>query len=271
MASSSRFSLSAMILGYLLVAGGIAIGILLVAQVGIKSEAAAYLALAIGGAIGGAIAATASEGKTVIEPAIGGGLVVLTLVGVFAGTNAGAILWHVAKDELIRQVAIAGGAAAVGALVGAVAAEKLSARHPDGSLAWIVIIAVAALGACMVSLFVLAGAMARGAEGDSELAGTFFAAMGLGSLLTGLAAGAAAPRRVLLPTLVGVLAGVMGFYLLIAALPGVDNDKRGEAAAGFAIIGVGCGLVAMLGTAVGWALVGKRRAARSDDAVRALA
>lgn len=271
MPSSSRFSITAVILSYLLVAGGIAVGILLVAQIGIKSEAAGYVALALGGAIGGAIAAVASEGSTVIEPAIGGLLVVATLVGVFVGTDAGAFLWHVAKDQIVRQVAISGGAAAAGAVAGAVAAEKLGPRHPDGSLAWIVIIALAALGACMASLFVLVGAIARGNTGDGEMAGTFFAAMAAGSLLTGLAAGAAAPRRVLLPTLLGVLVGVMGFYLLIRALPGGRSDKQGEAAAGFAIIGFGCGLIAMIGTALGWKLIGKRRSSSTDEAVRALA
>ena len=80
---------------------------------------------------------------------------------------------------------------------------------------------------------------------------------GPGGTLSGLSAGAMAPRRILLVAFAGSVAGVMAFYLLARALPNTKDDD-GAAAAGFAIIGVGCGLVTLLGAAIGWAAVGRR-------------
>lgn len=270
--AQNRFSIAAVFLSYLLVAGGIALALVLVGQIGVTGEAVVYGALALGGAIGGGLAARASRGSTVVEPAIGGALVILTLVGVFVGTEAGAFLWHAAKDDIVRTVAIAGGAAAAGAILGAVAVEKKFAGHSTSSVAWLFFTAFAMLGACVVAFIVLLGAIVRGAADDDSLAAAYLGGMAVGSLLTGLTIGASAPRRVLLINLLGVLAGVMGFFLLIISLPSFDGDgEAGKAAAGFVIIGIGCGLIAMLGAAIGWALVGKRHARAADQTSSAFA
>ena len=188
---------------------------------------------------------------------------ILTLVAVFVGTEAGAVLWHVAKNEIMRTVMIAGGASAAGAILGAVLAEKVATGHAEGGLSWLLLVAVAMLGACFVSTVVLVGAAVRGTSDSDTLAGMFFIAMAIGALLAGLVSGASAPRRILLINLIGVLIGVMGYYLMIVGLPGFasKDGEDGKAALGFAIIGLGCGLIALLGAAIGWATIGKRAAA----------
>ncbi len=120
-------------------------------------------------------------------------------------------------------------------------------------------VAFAVVGACFAAFVVVMGAMMRGETSDGATAGMYFGAMGVGALLSGLAAGASAPKRILGPSYLGAIIGVMGFYLLIRTLPGV-NDDSGDAAIGFAVIGAGCGLVTLLGALVGWKTVGQRHA-----------
>lgn len=265
------FSFGAVLLSYFLVAGGIALALILLAKAKLTGEAPFYGALALGGAIGGAFAARASRGSTILEPAIGGALVIATLVGVFVGTEAGEVLWNAAKDEIVRTVAIAGACAAAGAILGAMAAERLPGAHSQGSAVWLVHVTAATLGACFVATIVAVGFAFHGETDSDTLGGVFFAATAIGALLTGLVIGAAAPRRILGITFLGVVAGIMGFYLLIAALPTTKNDEAGKAALGFLIIGAGCGLLAMLGGAIGWRAVGRRSAAEAEQTSRAFA
>lgn len=266
------FSIGAVLLSYFLVAGGIVLALILLAKSKITGEAPFYAALALGGAIGGAFAARASRGSTVLEPALGGLLVIATIVAIFVGTDAGAFLWHVAKDEIVRTVAIAGACAAAGAVLGAMAGERLPGGHSQGSPVWLLHVAFAMLGACFVATVLAVGLAFHGAaDSDGALGGILFAAMAIGALLTGLVVGASAPRRILLIIFLGVMAGVMGFYLLATMLPNTNSDKAGEAAAGFAIIGAGCGLLGILGGAIGWRAVGKRAAATAEATSRAFA
>jgi hypothetical protein len=254
------FSIASVVLSYFLVAGGVALGLILLTLIKSGGEPAFYGALAAGGAVGGFVAARASRGTTITEPAIGGVLVIATMVGVFVGTDVGEILWHVAAGEITRMVAIAGGSAAAGAIGGACVSEKVFGAHSQSSLAWLLHVSFAVLGACFAAFVVLLGAMMRGQAGDDgATAGMYFGAMGVGALLSGIAAGASAPKRILGVSFLGSIVGVMGFYLLIRALPGVD-DEDGDAAIGFAVIGAGCGIVTLLGALVGWKAVGQRSA-----------
>lgn len=267
MADRGGFSIASVILSYFLVAGGIALGLIAVILAEPGGQAALYGALAAGGAIGGFVAARASRGTTVLEPAIGGVLVILTMVGIFVGTELGQILWAFAEDEVTKYVGLSAAAAAVGAIVGAIVSEKLFGRHSESSLAWLVHVSIAVLGACFVATVVLMGAVIRGEQESSTQAGVYFGAMGLGALLSGLAAGASAPRRLLVVSFIASIAGVMGFYLLFRELPGVNggttaNAKDTDTAAGFAIIGVGCGIVTLIGALIGWKAIGQRHARR---------
>ena len=183
---------------------------------------------------------------------------IASVVAVFVGTNIGSFLWNVAKDDVVKTVGLSGGVAAAGALLGAVVAEKTVAGYAQSSLEWLLLVAFTMMGACIVAFLVTGGVAARGATDDDTLGGVYLGAMVGGALLGGLAIGASAPRRMLLVTFLGSVAGLMGLYLAMATLPNVKNDD--SAAGGFAIIGVFAGLIAIVGAAIGWRVVGKRSA-----------
>ncbi|MCA9678009.1 MAG: hypothetical protein H6709_20695 [Kofleriaceae bacterium] len=256
MTAPSGFSWSSVILSYFQVAGGIAVGMILLVLIGASGEPAVYGALALGGAIGGFAAGRASRGTTITEPAIGGLLVIATIVAVFVGTGFGEFLWHVARGEISRIVLIAGAAAAAGALGGAVVAERVVGGHAASGAEWLAHVALAVLGASIVALVVVMGMVMHGGS-ENASAGAYFGAVAVGTLLSGLATGASAPRRLLLISLLATVVGVFGFYLLMAALPGV-KDKDGDAALGFLIIGAVFGLLTMLGSFIGWKTVGEK-------------
>lgn len=256
----SSISFSSILLSYFLVAGGLAVGLLLFAKLDVASQPAFYGMLAVGGLLGGFVAARGSRDSTIVEPAVGGLLVIASLVGVMVGTDVGELVWHLAKDDIVRVVAFAAVAAGAGALIGALVSERVFPGHTEGAFGWLILVAIAMFGACIVALIVLGGVVVRGSSDDATNGGIYFGAMALGALLTGLACGASAPRRILLVTLVGTVAGVMAFYALFRTFPNVD-EKGGDLAAGFAVIGVGCGLIALVGAVIGWKIVGKRHAA----------
>lgn len=263
MSSRGGFSIASVILSYFLVAGGIAIGLILLTLLKTGGEGFFYAALGVGGFVGGFVAGRASRGTTITEPAIGGILVILTIVGVFVGTSVGEFLWFAAKAQISKTVAIAGVSAAVGAIGGAMVSEKMFGEHSQASAIWLLHVSLAMLGACVVAFLVLASAMLRGHSAEGVQAGTYFGAMGIGAFLAGISAGASAPKRILIVSLLGCVVGTMGFYLLLRGLPGVSKADEGKAAAGFAIIGVGCGIVAMIGAAIGWSAVGKKATYRA--------
>lgn len=255
----SSISFSSILLSYFLVAGGLAVGLLLFAKLGVTSEPAFYGMLALGGVIGGFGAARGSRENTIVEPAVGGLLVIASVVGVMLGTDVGSAVWHLAKDEIVRMIAFAALAAGAGALIGALIAEKLITGHARGQLAWLLLVSIAIFGASMVALIVLFGVMIRGSADQDTNIGVYFGATLLGAFLAGLAAGASAPRRILLMTMLGGVVGMLGFYSLLLSRESVKD--RGNAMAGAVIIGIGCGVVALVGAAIGWRIVGKRHAA----------
>lgn len=259
MGERNGFSWASVLFSYFLVAGGISIGLILLVVMKASSEPLFYVALGLGGAIGGFSAGRASRGTTITEPAIGGVLVILTIVGVFVGSSIGQFLWHAASSEITRVVAIAGAAAAAGAIGGAFVSERAFGEHSQSRVVWLAHVALAVLGACFVAFLVVMAMVVRGESNDDTTAGAYFGAAAVGSLLSGLAAGASAPKRLLLVSLLATVVGILGFYLLLTALPGV-KDGGGEVALGFAIIGLGFGLVTMLGALIGWKAVGEKHA-----------
>ncbi len=266
MSQHSGFSWTSVVFSYFLVAGGIAIGLILLVLMKAHGEALFYLSLALGGAIGGFAAGRASRGTTITEPAIGGVLVVLTFVGVFVGSDVGHFIWSVASSDITRLVLIAGGAAAAGAVGGAFVAERMIQGHSQHGLVWLAHVALAVLGASIVALLVVMAMIVRGETDAGTAGGAYIGAVAAGSLLSGIAAGASAPRRLLLISWLATVVGTMGFYLLMTALPGARDDK-GDAAIGFVVLGVGFGLLTMLGALIGWKLVGQKQAQVAPTAV----
>ena len=110
------FSFASVILSYFLVAGGLLTGTLGIAYLKPSSEIVAYMCFAAGSFLGGFIAARASRGSTIIEPAIGAVLLIATIVLMVGGTSIGKMMWH--ADGTTKFIAAVAGCSAVGALGG---------------------------------------------------------------------------------------------------------------------------------------------------------
>jgi len=259
MAERSGFSLTSVVLSFLLVAGGIVAA--LVAAYAIKFEGGQYtlhIIMAVGAAFGGFLAARASRGSTILETAIGGGLVIATLVGLLWATWFGRYLLGAVQ----RGALIAGGACAVGGAIGAFIGEKMGGEGRS-SLPFVLYSALAALGG---SFLVYVGVMAFSArslgamlrhEGRSN-SGQLIVGLAVGCLVTGVACGASARSRPLLATLLGSAAGVFGFFYLVFAMFGYPME--GDALIGAGVFAGGGGIVALLGAFLGWKLAGTRTA-----------
>src|SRR5690349_14020527 len=99
------FSLASVVLSYFLIGGGMFTGMLVGSVIEVNNEIVAYALLGAGAFVGGCVAARASRGSTILEPAIGAVALVGTIVGLAATTALGKIMWAMAHDETVRLVA----------------------------------------------------------------------------------------------------------------------------------------------------------------------
>jgi hypothetical protein len=269
--SRDGFSIASVFLSYLMIAGGIAAGLLALTQLGVEASSPQLLlagAFGAGALVGGFFAARASRGSTVAEPAIGAVLVVATLCGVLLATPIGRMFWRLAQEELTRTALILGGAALAGALVGAFVSEKAFGSSTRWSLPWVLYVALAVAGGCFLAA--LAAGAVRFAtfepetvggqfESDKAMQVTVMAGIAGGCFLAGLCAGASSRTRILIASFLGAGLGVFGFFLLVGRFSRAELDQEALIAA--AVVAAGGGVITLLSTALGWAAVGKRRAA----------
>jgi hypothetical protein len=254
------FSLASVILSYFLVGGGMFAATLVGGYLELSGELALYGLLAAGAFVGGFIAARASRGSTILEPAIGAVAVVATLVALAAGTPIGKLIWAFAQDETMKFVGVAGGTGAVGALLGAFLSEKAMGEATRSSIPWLLYTALSAFSACLLATLlaslVVAGdnpATRAGADQGTLL----LIGIGAGCLMSGLAVGASAHTRPLVTAFLGGGGGVAGYFALMARTqPAADRDRL----IGLIALVAGGAIVTLIGTAVGWVMVGRRAA-----------
>jgi hypothetical protein len=255
------FSFASLILSYFLVGGGMFTGTLAAGALEAESQVVVYLLLAAGAFLGGFVAARASRGATILEPALGAIAVVGTVLGLAASTPIGRLIWGVAQDETIKFIAAVGGTGVGGALAGAFLSEKLLGEATRSSVPWILYTALSTFGACLlVTLFGSIVFFAGTTEASSdETASILLLGMAAGCLLSGLAVGASARSRPLLAAMLGGGAGVGGFSaLIVRAMARGDADK--DAVTGAVVLAVGGCVVTLIGALIGWVAAGKRRA-----------
>jgi hypothetical protein len=253
------FSFASVLLSYFLIAGGTFFTLLIAGRIGVHSEYLGYIILAIGGALGGMVAARASKGSTIIEPAIGAVLLIASFiaVGVVAsGADSHLLLLQPAMKGIALTSAACGG----GGIAGAFVAEKLFGNEKAGSGSWILYVMLAGFGAGVV------GTIFGGALGKGE-SGTLLGVLALCCLIVGLAAGASATTRPLGASFLGGTLGVGAFlvlaiYVFVSVL---SSHAEGAAAIpsevyiGMAIMAVGAGIVTLIGALIGWATVGRKQ------------
>lgn len=269
--ASSRggFSLASVLLSVLMIAGGMAGAMMVFAELKIALSNEALFGAVIGGGafVGGFFAARASHGETIAEPATGAVLVVGGLGALMLLTPMGKMVWSFAQDQVVRAAVVACAAALVGSLFGAFISEKLLGAATTWSLPWILYVALAVAGGCSLATIVVGALHVGSFEAHSvgeelatsrEVQLTILIGIGGGCLLAGLAAGASARTRVIAAAFLGAIAGVMGFVVLAGRFSHSEMDQ--DAWVGAATLAIGGGVVAMIGTALGWVAIGRRSA-----------
>lgn len=256
-----NFSIASVVLSYFLVGGGIFVGLLVAGVIKADSVMIVYALMAAGAAAGGFIAARASRGSTILEPAIGAVGVVATVVALGAGTELGKFLWHIAPDATMKFVGTVGGACTVGAIAGAFVSEKLLGESTTSSAPWVLYLAFATFGACMLAT-VFGGVIAAGKETSDidALAKALLAGIGAGCLLAGFAGASSANARPLLASLLGGALGTAGYAYLIKLLSVGAKGESSDGPAVIAVFGAMGGVVTLVGALLGWVLVGRRHA-----------
>ncbi|MFT3692016.1 MAG: hypothetical protein QM831_02660 [Kofleriaceae bacterium] len=254
------FSFASVILSYFLAAGGLLTGGLLIGYTKQTNEVVVLALFAVGSFLGGFVAARASRGSTIIEPAIGTIALAATILLVLLGTDAKQLVWH--SGEVTgagKAIAEVVGALVVGALVGAFLSEKILGEATESSIPWIFYAALTGFGATVVGAFIAYVLFAKHGGGSEEKLGTMgLAGIGIGTLLAGLAVGASARTRPLIAALLGGAIGSAGFALLSAKASGQASDS--DLPKVIAVFGVLGGVVMLIGALGGWYTFGKRNA-----------
>ncbi len=249
------FSFASVILSYFLIAGGLFTGALAYMKIGSPSNALALACMAAGSFVGGFFAARASRGSTIIEPAIGAVLLVATALFLAFGTSSLNVLSaNAPAAKMIGEIA---GAMVVGALVGAFLSEKLLGESSASAVPWLFYAAFASFGASIMSALIVAGILVRGGERSSDKQTTMmFIGLAIGCILAGLVIGASAKVRVAASSFIGGAIGIALMGVLVAVAMGTTHSK--DMMAGVAVMAVAGGILTVLGSAIGWAVIGKR-------------
>jgi hypothetical protein len=255
------FSFASVILSYFLVGGGMFIATLVGSELKLGSEIAASAVLGAGAFAGGFVAARASRGQTILEPAIGAVAVVASIVGLAATTPVGKLIWALAQDQTLKFVGAVGVVGLAGALVGAFVSEKLFGEATRSSIPWLIYTAMSVFGACLLAtLFASIAFLGDNAATRSglDLGMVVLIGIGGGCLIAGIAVGASARGRPLLAAFLGGGLGVTGFFTLVTRVQPPDSSS--DTAAGIALLAAGGAIVTLIGTAFGWAAMGRRQA-----------
>ncbi|HEY5952655.1 MAG TPA: hypothetical protein VIV40_44455 [Kofleriaceae bacterium] len=255
------FSFASVVLSYFLIAGGTFFAALLAGRLGVHSEYLGYIILALGGFLGGVVAARASKGSTIIEPALGAALLIASVIGVglaSSGTDVGVVL----LPSAMKAIGLTAAASAGGGILGAFVTEKLFEHDRPAGISWVLFMGLAAFGAGVI------GTTFGGLLGKGE-SGPLFGVLAACCVLVGIAGGASAHSRPLGAAFLGGALGMGGFFFLAVYLfvgvlsnnhEGVDKIPS-EVYAGIAVMAVGAGIAALIGAVIGWSTVGKNQAA----------
>jgi hypothetical protein len=252
------FSFASVVLSYFLIAGGTFFAALVAGRLGVHSEYLGYILLAVGGCLGGMVAARASKGSTIVEPAIGAVLLLGSFIAVgLAATGSDARV--VLLPGTMKAIAVTAGASAGGGILGAFVTEKLWGTEKASSLSWLLYVGIASFGGGVIGT-------TFGTLLGKGNAGPLLGILAVCCLLIGIATGASAVSRPLGAAFLGGLVGLGAFfglaiYVFVAVLSkaGGKSEVPPEVYAGLGIIAGGAGIVTLIGAAIGWATVGSKQ------------
>src|SRR5688500_19068544 len=100
---SGGFSMGWVLVSYFVICGGFVLTAVVMGLAKVTGSWTGYATFGIGAFVGGFFAGRASPHSSVVEPAVGGVLMIVTIIGFFAATPLGAILYDVAQDAVIKE------------------------------------------------------------------------------------------------------------------------------------------------------------------------
>ena len=107
------FSFASVVLSYFLVAGGTFFTLLFAGKLGVHGEYLGYVIMAVGAFLGGVIAARASKGSTIVEPAIGAIAMVASLVVLALAVSGSETRNAILLPVNMKGIALTAGASAL--------------------------------------------------------------------------------------------------------------------------------------------------------------
>ena len=275
--SSATFSPVWVVVSYFLICGGLLAAAAGYAAVGARDPGAGYAAFFVGAALGGFLAGRASPHKSYAEPALAAALVVVSVLQFVRSTPMGKMAMAFVGTEVNRHAMICGGLGFAGGFFGAVLGEATQPRDPVLLPArWLVLGVIISLGALFAggtaAAIVLLNDAARAALDQMWATGAVDASKPLvtedrvvvaaaaaaasASLLGGFVTQLGAPRRMLLPSALGVAIAMSGVLLAIAAAAHRTKQLTGPAL-GF---GAAAGAAGFLAALVAYVLFTRGRA-----------
>jgi len=261
--SKQGFSVGWVFVSYFMIAGGIIVFASLAAVMKLTAEVGLYAMYFLGAGFGGFFAGRASPGKTIIEPAAAGVLLIASYVGLLMLVPGVRELLAMAGDQVIVRALIVGGLTGAGGMVGAALGERTQPPVSDSAVRWIGLSSLITLGVFFFLFMLLAILMLRHAAEGGSLSGDDGATVGLlamagSAFLGGLITQSIAPRKMCFACGTGFVVVVISLVALATSV--ADGKMEGNAMTGMVIIAIGGLLVGALGALIGWALFGKRRA-----------
>jgi hypothetical protein len=242
------------LVSYFLIAGGFTMAAAAVALLGLGSEPASQAVFFIGALIGGVVAGRASPHKAIVEPAIAGLLVVVTLVCVFMVELDRRFSWN--GDGALAAAIKMGLVSGLGGFVGGLIGRRSRRGIPDDSaLRWWGIATLINLGATFILVLVVLLLAGRAGDASSDSA-VFFIFLGLilAAIASGFITQSVAPRRMLWTC----GAGTISIVLLSTAFSVANGELTVSTMVGASVIwGLGT-LVAAFGALLGWHLIARR-------------
>jgi hypothetical protein len=256
------------LVSYFMIAGGFILVGSMYGLMKIQNQYAGWAFYFLGAAFGGFFAGRASEGRTIIEPAVGGVLLMLSIIGLIALVPGVRKLWSLADKEKVTFYAVVIGVLiGAGGLIGATLGERTAPDpRPVDRIRWMGVSALITLGMFFFVFVVMAILMLRDAKAGSSISddtgGTIvLVSLAASAFFGGFVTQAVAPEKMNWACGAGFMVVILAMIGLVSA----QGKAPGDAVGGMIILGGLGTIVGALGALVGWATIGKNAVAASQQ------
>ncbi len=255
MSSTNRISIGWVLVSYFMITGGFLFAASLLGIARVEGEWVGYGVFFLGAACGGFFAGRASPGKTIIEPAIAGGLFILAFLGLFSMVPGSRAVISAAGGTILMTSLKIGFITALGGLVGAMVGERSAPPQRSNSrLRWMGLAGLVSLGT-LFTLTLLIGVLMMRSGDISDGTGPVLLILSSSAFLGGWVTQSIAPERMCLVAGSGfMVVGLTSIGLAVAQ----GAPLNGSLILGGLIFGGVGTLVGALGARVAWGVSGER-------------